>query len=308
MDGMFVTVSPQIHSPHSMGGYWDAGNGEVGFGGFRSWLKHRWGRGLSVKGLKSSIRGTAHTAGAVLDNKYVKGALATGLALTGVGLPAAAGIMAAEGAVGGTLKKGGGLKNALRGAGRGAIIGAAAGEVGKIGFVKHLGQELHLQKPTPFTQNPVPLLPKLPPLPKVSTIPTDVTPSTLAVTTAGITAAGASVLKKIAQAQANDAGTPATVATTSDPLGQNTQPQVVAQPSGASASSPPDVYNPQQPQMLPPMTTTADAPSIPDASATDTGAPDSSTPTQAAGSGSLMMIALLAGGVLLAMNHKKRRT
>lgn len=97
----------------------------------RSWLAKRWGKGPSVKGLKSSIKGTGHTVGKIASSKITKGILATGLAATGVGAGASAAIMATTGAAGGALKKGGGLRQAARGAAVGAATGAAAGVAGK---------------------------------------------------------------------------------------------------------------------------------------------------------------------------------
>ena len=73
---------------------------------------------------------SAHDTGAILDNKYTKMALAAGLAATGVGAPLAAGIMATSGALGGGLKKGGGLKSSLKGGAIGAATGAGASLAG----------------------------------------------------------------------------------------------------------------------------------------------------------------------------------
>ncbi len=71
-----------------------------------------------------------HKIGGVLDNKWTKGALAAGLAATGVGIPLSAAIMAGSGALGGALHEGGGLKDALRGGATGALEGGAAGVAG----------------------------------------------------------------------------------------------------------------------------------------------------------------------------------
>ena len=83
------------------------------------WFKNV-GRAIS-KGVKD----VGHTVGKVADNKYVKGAVAAGLAATGVGAPASAAIMAGMGAAGGAMKPGGGLRSAARGAGTGAPPAAA---------------------------------------------------------------------------------------------------------------------------------------------------------------------------------------
>lgn len=95
-------------------------------------LKKIWGKGPSIKGLKSSIKGTGHTVGKVASSKITKGVLAAGLAATGVGAVASGAIMATTGAAGGALKKGGGLKQAVRGAATGAATGVAAGVAGKV--------------------------------------------------------------------------------------------------------------------------------------------------------------------------------
>jgi hypothetical protein len=71
-----------------------------------------------------------HAAGAVADNKYTKAAIMAGLVASGVGAPAAAAIMAAEGLGAGALKEGGGLKDALGGVVSGGLEGAAAGTAG----------------------------------------------------------------------------------------------------------------------------------------------------------------------------------
>lgn len=81
--------------------------------------------------IKNGLVHAGHAVGDTLNNKYVKGALATGLALTGVGAVPAAAIMAGTGVASGTLRSGGGLKGALTGAGQGAVTGAAAGLGGK---------------------------------------------------------------------------------------------------------------------------------------------------------------------------------
>lgn len=73
-----------------------------------------------------------HKVGGVLDNKWTKGALAGGLALTGVGAPLAAGIMAGSGALGGALHEGGGLHDALGGAASGAAEGYGASKIGGV--------------------------------------------------------------------------------------------------------------------------------------------------------------------------------
>lgn len=105
----------------SFGGY--AGPYD-GFG--RSVLKNI-GRAVKKAGTQ-----TVHAAGSVASSKITKGILATGLAVTGVGVGASAAIMAGTGVVGGAAKKGGGLKKAVRGGAQGAVLGAGAGLVGKV--------------------------------------------------------------------------------------------------------------------------------------------------------------------------------
>lgn len=84
------------------------------------------------KAVGKAVVDTGHAVGKVADSKIAKGIVAAGLAATGVGVAPAAAIMAAQGAAGGALKKGGGLKKAARGAATGAATGAAAGVAGKV--------------------------------------------------------------------------------------------------------------------------------------------------------------------------------
>lgn len=97
--------------------------------------------GISLKGIvkafnkagsdiKHQAVRSAHDVGGALDNKWVKLATAAALAGTGVGAPAAAAIMGAQGLAGGALKKGGGLKSAAGGALKGAASGATVGALG----------------------------------------------------------------------------------------------------------------------------------------------------------------------------------
>lgn len=74
---------------------------------------------------------SGHDVGGALDSKWTKLGLAAALAATGVGAPAAAAIMAAEGAAGGALKNGGGLHDAAVGGVKGAAAGYTAGTVGE---------------------------------------------------------------------------------------------------------------------------------------------------------------------------------
>lgn len=86
--------------------------------------------------VKDAAVNVGHAVGGVLDNKYAKGALAAGLAATGVGAPLAAGIMAGTGALGGALHEGGGLRDAIGGGVSGAAEGYGAS---KLGGVLHSG-------------------------------------------------------------------------------------------------------------------------------------------------------------------------
>lgn len=104
----------------------------MGFNPFKKvakWAGKQYGHGPSVSGLKSSIKGTGHTVGNALDNKYTKLALATALTATGVGAPAAAALMAAEGFGGNILKKGGNIGGALK---QGAVDGVSSYGAGKL--------------------------------------------------------------------------------------------------------------------------------------------------------------------------------
>lgn len=74
---------------------------------------------------------TAHVTGSVVTSKVGKIAIGSALALTGVGIPAAAAIGAATQGVGTLIKPGGGGKAAVKAAAVGAVGGAGAAVVGK---------------------------------------------------------------------------------------------------------------------------------------------------------------------------------
>ncbi len=80
-----------------------------------------------VKGVKDA----GHAVGKVADNKYAKLGTAGILALTGVGAPAAAAILAGQGLAGGALKPGGNIGSALKGGATGAVSGLAAAKAGQ---------------------------------------------------------------------------------------------------------------------------------------------------------------------------------
>lgn len=86
----------------------------------------------TVKATTKAVVDTGHVAGAVVTSTAGKAILGGALALTGVGLPAAAGIMAATQAGGQLTKKGGNLGKAARGAVEGAAEGTVAGLAGKV--------------------------------------------------------------------------------------------------------------------------------------------------------------------------------
>lgn len=74
----------------------------------------------------AQVKRSGQDVAGVLDNKYVKGAAAIGLAATGVGAGASAAILATSGAVAGAAKRGGNLRTAATGAATGAAAAAAA--------------------------------------------------------------------------------------------------------------------------------------------------------------------------------------
>jgi hypothetical protein len=86
--------------------------------------------GFSLKGLvgavKGAVVGVGHAVGSAVTSKVGQVVIGTGLALTGVGAPAAAGIFAATKGVGTLIKPGGNIKGALTGAAQGAIEGVVA--------------------------------------------------------------------------------------------------------------------------------------------------------------------------------------
>lgn len=83
------------------------------------------------KAVGKAVTQTGHVVGNVVTSKIGQAVIGTGLALTGVGLPAAAAIGAGLQAGGGLIKSGGGLKGALTGAAIGGAEGAAASLAGK---------------------------------------------------------------------------------------------------------------------------------------------------------------------------------
>lgn len=108
-------------------------NGEDDYGQFG---------GFSLKGITKAIKKVAspvqkaaaavgHTVGNVVTSKAGQAILGTGLALTGIGAPAAAGIFAATKGVGSLIKPGGNIKHALTGAAQGAVEGVASVYAGK---------------------------------------------------------------------------------------------------------------------------------------------------------------------------------
>jgi hypothetical protein len=84
------------------------------------------------KTVTKAVKDTGHVVGNVVTSKVGQAVIGTGLALTGVGIPAAAAIGAASQAGGGLIKSGGGLKAATKGALVGGVEGAAAGVAGKV--------------------------------------------------------------------------------------------------------------------------------------------------------------------------------
>ena len=92
--------------------------------------------GFSLKGIFRGIgkaaTGVGHAVGKVVTSKPFQGVLGAGLALTGVGAPAAAGIFAATKGVGTLIKPGGTLKRAATGAAQGAVEGLTAAAARKV--------------------------------------------------------------------------------------------------------------------------------------------------------------------------------
>ena len=77
-----------------------------------------------------AVQGIGHAIGSAASNPWVQGITAAGLAATGVGAPAAAGIMAGMGGGGALLRPGGNIGDAARGAVTGGVEGYGAGKVG----------------------------------------------------------------------------------------------------------------------------------------------------------------------------------
>ena len=104
--------------------------------------------GFSLKGLIHTVGGAVtavgHTIGSAVTSKVGQAVIGTGLALTGVGAPAAAAIFAATKGVGTLIKPGGNIKGALTGAAQGAIEGVVAANAlniakGAVSVVKGAG-------------------------------------------------------------------------------------------------------------------------------------------------------------------------
>ena len=78
----------------------------------------------------NAVKGVGHAIGSVASNPWVQGLTAAGLAATGVGAPAAAGIMAGMAGGGRLLAPGGNIGDAARGAAAGGVEGYGAGKIG----------------------------------------------------------------------------------------------------------------------------------------------------------------------------------
>jgi hypothetical protein len=79
-----------------------------------------------------AVKDTGHVTGAVVTSKVGQAVIGGALAVSGVGLPAAAAIGAASKAGGNLIKKGGNLKTAATGAYQGAALGAGAAVAGSL--------------------------------------------------------------------------------------------------------------------------------------------------------------------------------
>jgi hypothetical protein len=84
------------------------------------------------KTVKKAVVDTGHVAGKVVTSTAGQAVIGGALALTGVGLPAAAAIGAASKGVGNLIKPGGNLKGAATGAAQGAALGVGASLAGKV--------------------------------------------------------------------------------------------------------------------------------------------------------------------------------
>jgi hypothetical protein len=98
--------------------------------------------GISLRGITKGIKRIAspvqhlaanvgHAVGSAVTSKIGQGVLGVGLALTGVGAPAAAGIFAATKGVGNLIKPGGNLKHFATGAAQGAVEGLVSAKAGQ---------------------------------------------------------------------------------------------------------------------------------------------------------------------------------
>lgn len=133
--------TPQAHDPSE-------------FGGFAGFSLKKIVKNVG-KAVGKAVKDTGHVAGKVITSKVGQAVIGTGLALTGVGIPLAAGIGAGAQAAGQLIKPGGNLGKAAKGAAVGGAEGLAAGvagkALGKIGVVQTLREKIGTAAPKPTT-------------------------------------------------------------------------------------------------------------------------------------------------------------
>lgn len=100
-----------------------------------SWISSLLGGAKNVAGnigstVKKAVVDTGHEVGRAQNKDWVKALEAAGLAATGVGAPAAAGILGAGSMLGGAIAPGGNLGTAAGQGVKGAALGGAAGLAG----------------------------------------------------------------------------------------------------------------------------------------------------------------------------------
>lgn len=84
----------------------------------------------ALKKVGNGVKAVGHTVGSIQSNPWVEGLEAAALGATGVGAPAAAALLAANGAISGAIKPGGNLKSAALGGVEGAGAGYGGDKLG----------------------------------------------------------------------------------------------------------------------------------------------------------------------------------
>lgn len=217
-----------------------------------------WGwhpfKGWSIKKLGKGITQLGHNIGKVVTSKPFQLVEGGALALTGVGLPAAAAIMGGTKGIGNLIKPGGNLKHFATGVAQGAVEGAVAHEAGAVGrgVTKFVRGKFAPRPPAPT--GPAALTPAItPPAPLVATAPLAPPLATLPAAGSSATDIGGSVastaaaiLTRRATGATDTSGdalatAPTPVQTVSTTTAQNAADATAAAPSTPTAPTVPEI-------------------------------------------------------------------